>query len=191
MDSSDATRSLATSRAESSSARRLPVLSARARLLVDAAAAFDRPFTLYEAADLLRLHAVLLLVPAEEVLEAGLFATAGKNLVLRDTSRHELLSALPEPLRHVLETEARSCLGRDSAAAPAAEVSWQPLTQAEARVAQYVAKSKKNREIARSLSVSLHTVESHLRNIFSKLGVPNRVALACWVRERQSTVAGS
>jgi len=34
---------------------------------------------------------------------------------------------------------------------------------------------------ARRLYISLHTVNTHLRRLFAKLGVPNRVALAAVV----------
>jgi DNA-binding CsgD family transcriptional regulator len=52
------------------------------------------------------------------------------------------------------------------------------LSPAELRVAILVANGRKNREIADELFLSRHTVDSHLRKIFGKLGINNRTALA-------------
>ena len=41
-----------------------------------------------------------------------------------------------------------------------------------------VSEGRTNREVAERLFVSPHTVNSHLRHVFSKLGVNSRVELA-------------
>jgi DNA-binding NarL/FixJ family response regulator len=43
-----------------------------------------------------------------------------------------------------------------------------------------VATARSNREIAAELYVNTKTVEFHLANLFTKLGVRNRTALAAW-----------
>jgi DNA-binding CsgD family transcriptional regulator len=57
----------------------------------------------------------------------------------------------------------------------------QRLTPAEHNVAALVAQGSSNGEIARRLGVSRHTVESHLKHVFVKLGISSRVQLAVLV----------
>ncbi|NUK01076.1 helix-turn-helix transcriptional regulator [Streptomyces lunaelactis] len=55
---------------------------------------------------------------------------------------------------------------------------WVALTDAEASVARLVAQGRTNREVAERLFLSPHTVNSHLRNVFAKLGIRSHVELA-------------
>jgi DNA-binding CsgD family transcriptional regulator len=52
------------------------------------------------------------------------------------------------------------------------------LTPRELEVAQLVASGKTNREIAAELFLSERTIETHLSNVFTKLGVSSRAAVA-------------
>jgi DNA-binding NarL/FixJ family response regulator len=52
------------------------------------------------------------------------------------------------------------------------------LTTRELEIADLVTDRRTNREIAATLYLSEKTIESHLRNIFVKLGVSSRVAVA-------------
>ena len=54
---------------------------------------------------------------------------------------------------------------------------WEALTTAEAMIAELAAQGKTNREIGETLFVSPHTVNTHMRHIFEKLGVNSRVSL--------------
>jgi len=54
---------------------------------------------------------------------------------------------------------------------------WEALTEAEAVVANLAAHGSTNREIADKLFVSQHTVHSHVRHVFEKLGINSRVHL--------------
>jgi DNA-binding CsgD family transcriptional regulator len=55
---------------------------------------------------------------------------------------------------------------------------WAALTTSELTVVQLVADGLTNREVAERLFVSPHTVNSHLRHVFAKLGINSRVELA-------------
>jgi DNA-binding NarL/FixJ family response regulator len=52
------------------------------------------------------------------------------------------------------------------------------LTERELEIARLVVDRKTNHQIAADLFLSQKTVETHLRNIFNKMGVATRVALA-------------
>lgn len=60
---------------------------------------------------------------------------------------------------------------------PAAEIDWMTLTDAELKVARLVAQGLTNRETAERLVVSRHTVDSHLKHVFTKLDLRSRVQL--------------
>jgi DNA-binding CsgD family transcriptional regulator len=55
---------------------------------------------------------------------------------------------------------------------------WTALTTSELAVARLVVDGLTNREVADRLFVSPHTVNSHLRHVFTKLGINSRVELA-------------
>ena len=55
---------------------------------------------------------------------------------------------------------------------------WESLTATERAVSRLVAEGLTNGGVAKRLYMSPHTVNTHLRHVFAKLDVPNRVALA-------------
>ncbi|MFQ5856919.1 MAG: LuxR C-terminal-related transcriptional regulator [Anaerolineae bacterium] len=59
-----------------------------------------------------------------------------------------------------------------------------PLTTRELEVLRLVARGATNKDIARTLSLSPHTVPTHLRNIYRKLEVRNRTAAVAEARRR-------
>ena len=58
---------------------------------------------------------------------------------------------------------------------------WASLTASERAVCELVAEGLTNREVARRLYVSPHTVNTHLRHVFQKLTVSTRTELAALV----------
>ncbi len=59
------------------------------------------------------------------------------------------------------------------------------LTRRQAEVLHWVAEGKTNSEISTILGCSFFTIKNHLKEIFQRLGVHNRLsAAACAYRER-------
>ncbi|MFE1441670.1 AAA family ATPase [Streptomyces sp. NPDC058739] len=67
---------------------------------------------------------------------------------------------------------------------------WESLTSAELRVVRAVVDGKTNREAASSLFLSPHTVDSHLRRVFSKLDINSRVELTRHFLAHEVPVSG-
>ncbi|MGW1190896.1 helix-turn-helix transcriptional regulator [Streptomyces sp. NPDC002559] len=63
---------------------------------------------------------------------------------------------------------------------------WPELTAAELRVVRLVARGLTNQQVAEDLSLSPHTVSSHLRRAFTKLDVTSRAELTRLARHRDS-----
>jgi DNA-binding CsgD family transcriptional regulator len=60
---------------------------------------------------------------------------------------------------------------------------WASLTDPEINVATLAAEGRTNRQIAEFLFISPHTVNTHLRHIFERLGINSRVQLTRFVKE--------
>ena len=64
------------------------------------------------------------------------------------------------------------------------------LTPQEERVAQAAAAGRQNAELAQQLSVSVNTIETHLRHIYAKLGIRSRSELAARMAEGRQNTGG-
>jgi DNA-binding CsgD family transcriptional regulator/ArsR family metal-binding transcriptional regulator len=60
------------------------------------------------------------------------------------------------------------------------EIGHPPLTRREVQVLEYITAGATNTEIAENLTISPHTVKSHVVHIFNKLGVNDRTQAAVW-----------
>jgi DNA-binding CsgD family transcriptional regulator/predicted ATPase len=178
---------------------RLRDLSRDARRLLDAGSVLGRPFTLHEAAGVLDEQPAGLLDAAGEAAAAETLVATGHTLAFReDLVREAVYRGLSGPARHALhrtgaevgraeDPPAVEGAGRPGAAAgpddagkrPAGrpKTGWASLTEAQLRVARLVAEGGTNRQIADRLFLSPHTVDSHIRHAFAKLGVTSRVEL--------------
>ena len=79
-------------------------------------------------------------------------------------------------------------LGAASAAAPGPDP-WPSLTPSEVRIAGFVAQGLTNKDIAQQLSVSPHTVDAHLKHIYTKLDIHSRVELTVLAMQHRTPLA--
>lgn len=63
---------------------------------------------------------------------------------------------------------------------------WSSLTPRERQIASLVAQGNRYKEIAKRLRISDQTVRNHLRNIFDKLRINDRIHLAIFVLQRNN-----
>ena len=73
-----------------------------------------------------------------------------------------------------------------SAVSPRPQTGWLSLTDAERRVAALIGAGHTNKSAAAALGVSINTVGTHLRAVFTKLGVQSRVQLANALRTEKA-----
>jgi len=68
-----------------------------------------------------------------------------------------------------------------------AEDSSQLLTKRELQILKLTATGATNAQIADKLNVSMHTVKTHMYNLFKKIGASNRVQAINWANENLDT----
>jgi DNA-binding NarL/FixJ family response regulator len=111
---------------------------------------------------------------ARELLMLGMLLRRAR----RRNEAREALTAAHETFAGIGATlwadRTRDELGRIGGRSPAGSA----LTASERRVAELVAAGLANKEVATTLSVTVHTVEAHLSKIYAKLGIRSRTELA-------------
>ncbi|HEX6518542.1 MAG TPA: AAA family ATPase [Streptosporangiaceae bacterium] len=78
---------------------------------------------------------------------------------------------------------------RPSYNGPRTSSRWPELTESEYAVVTLVARGATNREVAEKLYLSPHTVNSHLRHVFTRLGIRSRVELARLAAQRDAVAS--
>jgi DNA-binding NarL/FixJ family response regulator len=116
----------------------------------------------------------------ERVLRAGASGLVGKQLEFAVLLRAIRAVAAGE----VWANRRVTSLALESLTGPSAKVSKSELTKREQEIADACGRGLRNKEIALRLNIGTRTVKGHLNNIFRKLQVDNRFALALQVAER-------
>jgi DNA-binding CsgD family transcriptional regulator len=98
----------------------------------------------------------------------ALFSTLGATPALKRCAAELRLCGRPAPQRHGY------LLGR--------------LTEREREIARQIGLGRTNREISEELFVSSKTVEYHLGNIYSKLGISSRRSLRDLVQQNEASL---
>jgi DNA-binding NarL/FixJ family response regulator len=103
------------------------------------------------------------------LVASGADADKGRELAIEARAEFERLD-MPGPMQgaHALLAELDTDAGS-------------PLSAREREVAELVSRPLSNREIAQRLVLSERTVETHVRNILTKLGFSSRTEIVAWV----------
>ncbi len=109
-------------------------------------------------------------------------ALGAADYVLKDSSRDDFVTTI----QAAAAGESPSHAGQLKKIAAAMKVRQTvddddvPLTQRETQVLRHVALGLSNREIGRSLEISVETVKEHVQNILRKIAVNDRTQAAVW-----------
>ncbi|MCD8183612.1 MAG: response regulator transcription factor [Bacteroides sp.] len=105
-----------------------------------------------------------------------LFSSMAFGVVLKDSSREEILTALQcasRKERFICNHVSNLLLSGNTSSSPHPAIKDELLTPAERYVLKKIALGETTKEIAAERNLSFHTVNSHRKNIFRKLGVNN------------------
>lgn len=165
------------------------------RQMVRVAAALGNEVSFEKVARVLNEPPTALLPTLDEVVAAGVLENNAGRLTFRDELLHRLITGwMPETVRDALRGQASGAPestgpalladpgGTGADGRPGATPYGGHLSDQEAVIAGLVHEGLTNRQIARRLGLSPHTVNYHLRKVFRKLGVASRVDLVRVVR---------
>lgn len=113
-------------------------------------------------------------------------ALGANDYVLKGARREELVDAINRAARGEAPAEA-SILRRirDAMAKRKIRNDDLPLTNREVQVLRHVALGLSNREIGRSLGISVETVKEHVQNILRKIDATDRTQAAVWAVKKR------
>ena len=133
---------------------------------------------------------VMLSMHSDEGYVLRALKAGAKGYLLKDSVESDLIEAIkavcqgrtffsPEVSKMLVEDYVREIRSREF------EDSYELLTSREREILQLLAEGKTNKEIAGSLNLSVHTVESHRRNLHDKLNFHSFADLVLYaVRKR-------
>lgn len=150
---------------------RMPVIGGVAALQALRASGDERPV-------------VILAAEVEDKVLKDLMAARANAIVYKNGAELRLLDAI-NTVREGARFLDADLLDRafSQANAPAVPAFAEKLNPREISIADLVATGKRNREIAEELNLTEATVKIYLHGIYTKLGLPNRTALALLVQQ--------
>ena len=105
-----------------------------------------------------------------------------RGIVLKETATDLIVNSIRKVFRGeiCLDPDLAAAVMRQIASSGALmnEIKTSPLTEREREIVGCIARGCRNREIAEKISVSERILKEHLHNIFSKMGVSDRLELA-------------
>ena len=104
-----------------------------------------------------------------------------KGYILKDVPTDEIKTAIDG----VMAGGTYMCTGAKSSFSPRISDGREPLTSREQTVLLQLAQGKSNRELAEELDISIHTVETHRKNIKRKLGISSTAGLTRYAMEHR------
>jgi DNA-binding CsgD family transcriptional regulator len=114
---------------------------------------------------------IVLIRSIHEAKRAGLLRLDGDNIVFRNPLVWQSLAEGGGVLAQ------DGCPGEPAPAESPAAIFSTEISPMQRRIAELASEGKTNRQIARQLFISPHTVDTHLRRIFRKLNISSRIEL--------------
>lgn len=105
-----------------------------------------------------------------------LFSSMAFGVVMKDNSKEEIVTALQcasRKQRYICNHVSNLLLSGNSPSGTAPAIEDHLLTQTEKNILKEIAQGKTTKVIAAEKNLSFHTINSHRKNIFRKLGVNN------------------
>ena len=102
-----------------------------------------------------------------------------RGYILKDVPSEEIKIAID----HVMSGEQYLCTGAKSSLKPRIADGREALTSREQTILLELAQGQSNREVAEKLDISVHTVETHRKNIKRKLGITSTAGLTRYAME--------
>jgi len=128
------------------------------------------------------IHVVMLSTYDNPTYVARAVAMGADDYVLKGATREDMI----ETIETAAAGESPSRVGELKRIAAAMKIRQViddddvPLTQRETQVLRHVALGLSNKEIGRSLEISVETVKEHVQNILRKIAVSDRTQAAVW-----------
>jgi pimeloyl-ACP methyl ester carboxylesterase/DNA-binding CsgD family transcriptional regulator len=162
----------------------------RAAATADTAASLLDMFYRFDVADLLPMVRVPTLVAHRRGSRAVRFELGRELAALIPGAQLAALDGRMQPIdAEGADTAASTLLSflRDQTGTRRPKVAGGPLTARELQVADLIADGLTNAAIARTLGVSVRTVDTHVEHVRTKLGVRARAQIAVWARLTPAT----